>query len=174
MAMMWLMSSRLARTGRGATFLGMLATTGISSAVMLYALIDVDNSRIVVPSFISLLMVWPAAVVSLMAASALCRRCPNLALFTLFLGLSFFGLLSGVLLLVLLASNNMNQLALPLMLAGGLSASIIIMLLPMHAILFLHPGQQSRATELLHLSLNPTPDPMPPESTQPASVQVPQ
>ncbi|HOW64510.1 MAG TPA: hypothetical protein P5186_07540 [Candidatus Paceibacterota bacterium] len=150
MVIMWLIASRLATSTRGATFLGMLAATGVSSALMLCASIDMDNSQTTVPSFIGLLVVWPTTVISLMMASALCRHRGGVLRFSLFLALSCFGLLWTVLFILLLLSNNLRGWAICLAMAGGLDGTIVLMLLPIHAMLFLHPGQQSRLTSLLH------------------------
>jgi hypothetical protein len=153
-AMMTLLFTHLVHPARGATFLRMLAVTGLSSGLLLYALVDRENSSIIFPSIIALLMVLPTTLASLEVAARFCRRRPHLHWFVVSMMLSSFVLLYSLFTILMLFQNTTIHWLLALYFSGGLTLGIIITMSPVLALWFLHPTHRSLLTGLLHLPEN--------------------
>lgn len=150
-ALMTLLSTRLVNPARGATFMGMLAVTGLSGGLMLYALLDRDNSNIVLASFIALLMVLMTTLASLEVAARFCRRRPHLQWFFVSMMLSSFVFLYSLFTILMFFSNSTIHWHECLIVSTGLTLGIILTVSPILALWFLHPTHHSLLTGLLHL-----------------------
>lgn len=148
-ALMTLWSTRLVDPARGATFIGMLAVTGLSSGLMLYALLDRDNPNTVRQSFIALIMVLVTTLASLEVAARWCRQRPRLPWFLVSMTLSSFVIMSG-LVTIYIGANTIHWREC-LIVSTGLTTGIILTVSPVLVLWFLHPAQHSLLTGLFHL-----------------------
>jgi hypothetical protein len=150
-ALMTLLSTHLVHPARGATFLRMLAVTGLSSGLLLYALIDRENPNIVLSSFFTLLIVLMTTLASLEVAARFCRRRPCLHWFVVSMMLSSFVLLYSLITTVMVFQNTTIHWLISLYFSGGFTLGIILTVSPILALWFLHPTHHSLLTGLLHL-----------------------
>jgi hypothetical protein len=148
LAMTCLLSVRLASSTGRQTFFKMLLVMGIASAITLYGLIDIDDERIFVPSIVTLLILFAAALAALTVASWAYRRCSNLTVFVGSLTLGGFISVFAIISLSMLASRSPVPWHLVLAVAGVLSAVFSLVLLPLVLVLFYQPAQRPRLSEL--------------------------
>ena len=156
-AMMCLCSRWFASSSRSLAFLKMLLVMGPAGALMLYGSIDVDNERVVLPSFVGLLMLWAGTMAGSALAGWACRYRANFLLFMAALLAGCFGLLFAVCSAFMLAGNQTVQWGLVLAIAGVMSGALVVVLAPLIWVLFQVPSQRPRLQELLHLAPAVTP-----------------
>jgi len=144
-----LASSYLTSPQRGAAFLKRLLALAIASSIALFCMIDYQEDRVFIPSFLSLLVIGSGLLLSWVIASTVCRFYPRVMLFNIVFIATYFVLIISTIIVLMLASSSNPPWTQILQLALGLVAAATVIFQPLILVLWLHPSQKARLTEML-------------------------
>lgn len=151
LTMACLLSSCLTSPKLRVTFLKVLGVLAVGSSLTLYGLIDIDDSRIAMASWMSLLIVGGGTAVGLVTGGMAYRRWPRTGTFITALIVGCFGSVCLVASVQMLASNGRPPWLMMLVVVAVLALVLALVLLPLILVLFQHPAQRARLVELLNL-----------------------
>jgi len=144
-----LRSSYVTSSQNGVAFLKKLLVLVSSSILAFLCLINSRDSSTLSINLLLLLVIGSGLLLSWVIASTVCQPLPRLILFNMVFGAIFFGLIISISAILFSAFIGDTLWIRVLLIASGLAAVLILILEPMILILFLHPSQKRRLTEML-------------------------
>ncbi len=151
LTMVCLLSPCLTSPTLRVTFLKVLGVLALGSSLALYGLIDIDDSRIAMASWMSLLIVGGGTAVGLVTGGMAYRRWQRMEAFIAALIVGCFGSVCLVASVQMLAGNGRPPWLMMSVVVAVFALVLALVLLPLILVLFRHLSQRTRLVELLNL-----------------------